>query len=294
MPFTKNEQATLWFTDKGSGPPLLLIPGGLFDPINGKRFWEIPGVVDHFVTQGYRVLVPDRRYSTGSTSAPFEISSWEKEAADFAAVVHAAGGEAVSLVAGSNGCSAAIRFALAYPSLVHSFVLCWPVAPENGWLQEAIEYSAALVEQVGPAVYVDRLREQGVPRPGEKRGGFPFGFALLHDVNLSASFCSLAPHDAAQIIRESGHALLSGDLLRGVSVNEAVVLAAQSFPIWVMPAFPENPVHTLEIAQRLTGHIPGAKTLPGFPETPTPRFAAVRTEFCTVLQAALESRRSQE
>ena len=89
------------------------------------------------------------------------------------------GGKTVSLVAGSNGCSAPIRFALAYPSLVCSFVLCWPVAPENGWLQEAIDYSAALVEQVGPAAYMSRLREQGVPHPGEKRGGFPFGFALL-------------------------------------------------------------------------------------------------------------------
>jgi hypothetical protein len=47
--------------------------------MNGKRFWEIPDVVEYFVTQGYRVLVPDRRYSVGRTSTPFEVYSWEKE-----------------------------------------------------------------------------------------------------------------------------------------------------------------------------------------------------------------------
>lgn len=287
MPFTQNGQTTLCYTDQGSGLPVLLIHGGLFDPIDGKRFWELPGVVGSLMEQGYRVLVPDRRYSLGCTTSTFEVYSWEKEAADLAAVLHAAGIEAVSLVAGSNGCSAAICFALAYPSLVRSLVLCWPVTPENGWLWEAIEHSAALVEQVGPIVYLNRLREQGVPYPHEGRGGFPFGFALLHDRELSVSFCSVTPQDAARIMRESGQALLSGNMLRGVSTHDAALLATQPFPIWIMPAFPENSVHTLDIAQRLAGQIAGAQLLPGFPETPTPRFAAVRTEFCTVLQEAL-------
>lgn len=244
-------------------------------------------MVDPLVEQGYRVLVPDRRYSIGCTTTTFEVYSWEKEATDFAAVLRAAEIESVSLVAGSNGCSAAIRFALAYPVFVRSLVLCWPVTPKNDWLQKDLECSAALVEQVGPTVYLNRLREQGIPRPGEERGGFPFGFALLHDTELSVSFCSLTPQDAARIMRESGQALLSGNMLRGVSTNDTALLAAQPFPIWVLPAFPENPVHTLEIAQRLAGQIAGAQILQGFPETPTPRFAAVRTEFCTVLQEAL-------
>jgi pimeloyl-ACP methyl ester carboxylesterase len=287
MPFTQNGQTTLWYTDQGSGHPVLLIHGGLFDPIDGKHFWELPGVVDQLLTLGYRALVPDRRYSRGQTTTPFEVYSWEKEAADFAAVLHAATIESVSLVAGSNGCSAAIRFAVAYPSLIRSLVLCWPVTPENDWLQKAFERSAALVEQVGPTVYLNRLREQDVPRPSEERGGFPFGFALLHDASLATSFCRSTPQDAARIMRETEQALLTGNVLRGVSTSDTAFLAAQQFPIWVMPAIPENPVHTLATAQRLTEHIAEAQRLKGFPETPTPRFAAIRVEFCDVLQEAL-------
>jgi pimeloyl-ACP methyl ester carboxylesterase len=293
MPFTQNEQTTLWYTDRGSGPPVLLVHGGLFDPINGQRFWELPGVVDQLVARGYRVLVPDRRYSVGQTSTPFDIYSWEKEATDFAAVLRAANVESASVVAGSNGCSAAIRFALASSTLVRTLVLCWPVTPKNDWLRQDLDRCATLVEQIGPTMYLKRLREQGVARPGEERSGFSFGFALLHDAQLAASFCSFPALDAARTMRASSQALLSGNVLRGVSTTHTALLARQPFPIWVMPALPETPVHTLEIAQKLTGHLTGVRLLPGFPETPTPRFAAVRTEFCTVLQQALEDPSSQ-
>jgi len=287
MPFTQNEQTTLWYTDQGSGHPVLLIHGGLFDPMDGKRFWQLPGVVDYLVTRGYRVLVPDRRYSMGHTTSSFEVYSWQKEAADFATILRAAEIASVSLVAGSNGCSAAIRFALAYPSLVRSLLLCWPVTPEDDWLCDAFERSATLVEQLGPTVYLSRLREQGVPRPGERLGGFPFGFALLHDIELAASFCHSTPQNAARIMRETGEALLAGNMLRGVSTNDAALLGTQAFPIRLIPALPENSVHTLAIAEKLTGRIAGSHMLKGFPETPTLRFAAVRAEFCEVLEQAL-------
>jgi hypothetical protein len=168
-----------------------------------------------------------------------------------------------------------------------SGVLCWPAAPVNDWLQKAFERSAALVEQVGPTAYLNRLSEQDVPRPSEERGGFPFGFALLHDASLATSFCGSTPQDAARIMRETEQALLSGNVLRGVSTNDTALLAVQPFPIWVMPAVPENPIHTLAIAQKLTGYIAGAQMLKGFSEAPTPHFAAVRTEFCEALQETL-------
>ncbi len=81
-------------------------------------------MVDPLVEQGDRVLVPDRRYAIGCTTTTFEVYSREKEATDFAAVLRAAEIESVSLVAGSNGCSAAIRFVLASLAFVRSLVLC--------------------------------------------------------------------------------------------------------------------------------------------------------------------------
>lgn len=285
MPYAQNERTTLWYSDQGAGDPVLLIHGGLFDPIDGKRFWERPGIVDRLLTLGYRVLVPDRRYSPGlSSTNSFNVYTWEQEAADFVAIIRAAEVPAVSLIAGSNGCSAAIRFAVAYPSLIRSLVLCWPVAPENELFQRAFERSAALVEQVGPTVYLKSLREHGVPRPDDERGGFPFGFALLHDSMLADALCHTTPQEAARSIRETAKALLAGNVLRGVSTNDTAMLAEQPFPIGIMPADPENPVHTQAIAQELTKQIAGAHLLKGFPEPLTPNFAAVRTEFCAILQ----------
>ena len=95
MPFRQNEQTTLWYTDQGSGHAVLLIHGGLFDPMDGRCFWEQPGVVDYLLTLGFRVVVPDRRYSVGRTTTTFEAYSWEKEATDFAAILRAVEQEAL-------------------------------------------------------------------------------------------------------------------------------------------------------------------------------------------------------
>ncbi len=57
---------------------------------------------------------------------PREPTSWSEEAAALAATIADAGHERVALVAGSNGCSVALRLLLDQPELVHRVLLCWP------------------------------------------------------------------------------------------------------------------------------------------------------------------------
>ncbi|HSZ43127.1 MAG TPA: alpha/beta hydrolase [Trebonia sp.] len=95
--------------------PLLLVHGGLWEAMNADRFWVRPGVVAGLAERGVEVLAPDR---------PQRAPSWTVEARALADAVSGVG--RVRVLAGSNGCSAAVRFALAEPDRVERLILAWP------------------------------------------------------------------------------------------------------------------------------------------------------------------------
>ncbi len=95
---------------------VLLVHGGLYEDMDARRFWEEPGVADGLAAAGFEVLAPDRMRHP---------AAWTDEAAALATVVRGAPGP-VAVVAGSNGCSAALRLAIDYPDLVDRLVLAWP------------------------------------------------------------------------------------------------------------------------------------------------------------------------
>jgi pimeloyl-ACP methyl ester carboxylesterase len=96
-------------------PTIFLIHGGLWDEgMNAARFWHDTGVVDGLRGGGLDVLAPDRL-----ARAP----SWQAEVDHLAGLLPA---EPVTVLAGSNGCSAAARLALAFPSRVARLLLAWP------------------------------------------------------------------------------------------------------------------------------------------------------------------------
>ncbi|MEO3749533.1 alpha/beta hydrolase [Streptomyces sp. B6B3] len=64
---------------------------------------------------GFTVLAPDR---------PRRPPSWEAEVDHLAAFLPS--GHRVSVVAASNGCSAAVRLALAFPRRITRLLLAWP------------------------------------------------------------------------------------------------------------------------------------------------------------------------
>jgi len=94
---------------------LLLIHGGLWEEgMDAARFWRQPGIVAALERRGLGVVAPDREY---------RAASWASEARHLAATVP---GTRVTVVAGSNGCSAAVRLALSCPGAVSGLVLAWP------------------------------------------------------------------------------------------------------------------------------------------------------------------------
>jgi hypothetical protein len=120
----------------GGGETVLLVHGGLWEAVGAERFWGRPGVVAGLRGRGLRVVAPDR---------PARAVAWGVEADRLAGQLGVSSGESfaefgwyggepgwggggapVAVVAGSNGCSAAVRLALAYPGLVGRLVLAWP------------------------------------------------------------------------------------------------------------------------------------------------------------------------
>lgn len=126
-------------------------PRGLHERMDARRFWVAPGVAGSVAAAGYRVLLPDRRWSGAATTGPVSEHTWALEGADLGAVPRHAGAAPALVVAGSNGCSAALRLALDQPELVAGLVLAWPPLREDGWLLEAFERSTDFAAARDPA-----------------------------------------------------------------------------------------------------------------------------------------------
>lgn len=101
---------------------VVLIHGGLWEDMNADRFWCRPGIVAGLQRHNIHVLVPDR-----APRAP----SWAVEAQHLSALLP---GKPVTLIAGSNGCSAAIRLVLAEPERVDRLLLAWPATAGDPWI----------------------------------------------------------------------------------------------------------------------------------------------------------------
>lgn len=82
--------------------------------MNADRFWTVPGITSALHQEGFHVLAPDR---------PRQSPHWDAEAEHLVAVLPE---HPVTVVAGSNGCSAAVRLGLAVPHLVEKLLLAWP------------------------------------------------------------------------------------------------------------------------------------------------------------------------
>lgn len=129
---------------------VVLIHGGLWEDMDASRFWRRPGIVAGLERHGLTVLAPDR------LGRP---PDWDAEARHLAADLPR---PPVTVVAGSNGCSAAVRLALTVPGAVSRMVLAWPATANDPGIDDAVR--AGLIEFGAPAVIIDALLAGGTLR----------------------------------------------------------------------------------------------------------------------------------
>jgi pimeloyl-ACP methyl ester carboxylesterase len=106
---------------RGADSGVLLIHGGLWeDAMDAQRFWGAPGIVAGLTAAGLSVAAPDRLRRPPSWIA--EVEHLAPFLAEHAPAV---------LVAGSNGCSVAVRLAVTFPDFVAKLILAWPATARN-------------------------------------------------------------------------------------------------------------------------------------------------------------------
>ena len=95
---------------------VILIHGGLYEPIGPDEFWLRPGVIAGLEKAGLEVVAPTRM------TAPI---SWTDEVEHLRTTLPTTPSR-WSVVAGSNGCSVAVRMTVDHQEMVNALVLCWP------------------------------------------------------------------------------------------------------------------------------------------------------------------------
>lgn len=119
---------------------IVLIHGGLGAEMDADRFWVRPGVVARLQEYGHRVHAPDR---------PHHEVSWSAQAAQ---LVPALPSGPLVVVGGSNGCTVAVRLALALGPRVTRLALCWPATAGDPALD------ALVPDRLAPLLVGEALR----------------------------------------------------------------------------------------------------------------------------------------
>jgi pimeloyl-ACP methyl ester carboxylesterase len=115
MPFFEANGARLFYTDEGSGPPLLLVHGWSCDGTDWA--WQTPALV----AAGYRCIVPDLR-GHGRSSVPEDGFTPQGYAADLAAFIAHLGIAPVVAIGHSMGGATVVALAVEHPETVRAIV----------------------------------------------------------------------------------------------------------------------------------------------------------------------------
>ncbi|WP_420128049.1 alpha/beta fold hydrolase [Longimicrobium sp.] len=119
----------VWYTERGQGPPLILLHGGLAT----GGMWSEPAVED--LARDYRVLLPDSR-GHGRTANPAGTLAYGQMADDVAALAAALGLERPLVLGYSDGAQIALELGLRHPGLARAMVIGGVViSPSEAYLR---------------------------------------------------------------------------------------------------------------------------------------------------------------
>jgi pimeloyl-ACP methyl ester carboxylesterase len=126
----------LWFDERGSGDPLILLHGG----IGGSEMFD--PILDTLAA-GRRVITVDLP-GHGHTASPGRPLRYEDMADQIAGLIRHLGLDQADLMGLSLGGGVALRTAIQHPALIRRLVLVSAPFRQNGWFPEVVAGQSAL------------------------------------------------------------------------------------------------------------------------------------------------------
>ena len=270
MATAKVNGAELYYQENGSGPPVILSPGGL------------QGVADSYspvveaLSQEHRVIVYDRRFG-GQSRSPMVVQTWDMVCDDVFGLMDALGIEQSYLGGGSFG--AAISFGCAsrrpervraiFPSNIAGGVIC------DGYLTSKLFKSMEIAAADGISAVVDAF-------DADDRFA-PFSPEIAQtDADYRKNLEAMDAEEFIQVMRDSIYALFDGPFPMLGSTKE--MLKRISVPTMIMPGY--NDVHPRAVAEMAHRLVPNSQWGECKPHSDEPEKYARRVlEFLSAVEA---------
>lgn len=244
MPRAKVNGAEIYYEEAGSGPPIVLSPGGLQGVLSSYQ-----PVLAELSHEEHRVIAYDRRFG-GQSSSPMVVQTWEMVCQDLIGLLDAIGIDQAYLGGGSFGAAISLGCAVRYPERVRAIfpsniaggVIC------NSYLAAKLFKSLDMALNQGIKAVVDAFDKDDRFSPFSPE-------RAQYDPEYRMALEGMEPEDFAQVMRDTIYALFDGPYVSLGMTKEK--LKSVRTPTLIMPG--NNDIHPRGLAERLHRLMPNSR-----------------------------------
>jgi pimeloyl-ACP methyl ester carboxylesterase len=162
-----------------------------------------------------------------------ERISWGHYVSQAKGLLKHLGIERAHMMGGCMGCSPVMAFAVAYPAMVRSMILFWPVGGAKYRIHSAKRFAEHIefISANGLPAVVSLVTETGKSFGADPRGG-PWASPIKNDPAFAERFAKLAIGPYKSIVQDMARGLIDRDTAPGA---EAEDLLACEIPALVVP-----------------------------------------------------------
>jgi pimeloyl-ACP methyl ester carboxylesterase len=238
----------------GSGPPLLMYAPAGFDATLEK--WNTQGVyaktklLEH-LSKKYSCIIFDRR-ECGQSGGRVERVTWAHYVAQGKGLLDHLNIQRAHVMGGCMGCSPVLAFGVAYPEVVRSMILYWPVGGARYRITCHQRFAEHLgyVQQAGLEQVVALIRKEGKPFNADTRGG-PWASVIKNDEAFADAYLKQDVEKYKVTVSALARTLFDRDTAPGAEPEDLLQL---NIPTLIVPG--HDPSHATSAARYLEECLP--------------------------------------
>ena len=243
MPLAKVNGAEIYYEEAGSGPPMILSPGGLQGAL--ESYQPVIGELSH----EHRVISYDRRFG-GQSSSPMVVQTWDMVCQDVIGLMDVLGVDQAYLGGGSFGAAISLGTAARYPDRVRAI---FPSNIAGGaicttYLASKLFKSLDMALNHGIKATVDAFDKDDRFSPFSPE-------RAQYDAKYRKNLEAMDPEDFAQVMRDTIYALFDGPYVSLGMTKE--MLKSVRVPTIIMPG--NNDIHPRGVAEQLHRLVPNSQ-----------------------------------